>query len=200
MTSWSTSTHMLLVVDNHDSFTWNLVHALGQCAPDVRVVQGDSISVEEVRELAPRGIVLSPGPGRPEASGVGVELVRALAGTVPLLGVCLGHQMICAAFGARVEHAPRLMHGRTSRIEHDGAGLFTGLPNQLEVARYHSLIVDPLTLPAELVASAFSEQHELMAVRHRWLPIEGVQFHPESFMTEHGLAMVRHFVSGLAAR
>jgi anthranilate synthase/aminodeoxychorismate synthase-like glutamine amidotransferase len=200
MTSWSTSTHMLLVVDNHDSFTWNLVSALGQFASDIRVVQGDSIGIEGVRTLAPRGIVLSPGPGRPESSGVGVALVRALAGEVPLLGVCLGHQMICAAFGARVELAPRLMHGRTSRIEHDGAGLFVGLPNPLEVARYHSLIVDPLTLPAELVASAFSDQHELMAVRHRSLPIEGLQFHPESFMTEHGLAMVQRFVSGLPAR
>ncbi|HEY6879213.1 MAG TPA: aminodeoxychorismate/anthranilate synthase component II [Polyangiales bacterium] len=197
MTCWSTSTHMLLVVDNHDSFTWNLVHLLGQFATDVRVVQGDTIDVAGVQALAPRGVVLSPGPGRPEA-GVGMALVRAVQ--VPVLGVCLGHQMICAAFGAHVGHAPRLMHGRTSQLTHDRRGLFTDLPEGFAVARYHSLIVDPATLPPELEACAFSEQGELMAVRHRSLPIDGLQFHPESFLTEHGAAIVERFVSGLPPR
>ncbi len=188
---------MLLVVDNHDSFTWNLVHALGEFARDVHVVQGDSIDLDGVRALAPRGIVLSPGPGRPEV-GIGMSLVRASA--VPLLGVCLGHQMICAAFGARVSHASRLMHGRTSPLRHDGRGLFTGLPAGFSVARYHSLIVDLATLPPELEPTAFSEADELMAVRHRTLPIEGVQFHPESFLTAHGATMLERFVSSLPAR
>lgn len=192
-----TSTHMLLVIDNHDSFTWNLVHMLAHFASDLQVVQGDAIDVASVVALAPRGVVLSPGPGRPEA-GIGMALIDALA--VPLLGVCLGHQMICAAFGASVGHAPRLMHGRTSALEHDGRGLFSGLPARFAVARYHSLIVDAATLPDELEPSAFSEQRELMAVRHRTRPIEGLQFHPESFLTEHGAAMIGRFVASLPAR
>jgi anthranilate synthase/aminodeoxychorismate synthase-like glutamine amidotransferase len=193
---------MLLVVDNHDSFTWNLVHALGHFATDVAVVQGDEVSLAEVLSQSPRGIVLTPGPGRPERAGVGVELVRALgsARSIPLLGVCLGHQIVCTALGAKVVHAERLMHGRTSRLIHDGGGLFAGLPASFEVARYHSLIVDPRTLPPSLIASAHTDQGELMAVRHVSLPIESVQFHPESFMTEHGLTMVRRFVERLAVR
>jgi len=202
MTSWSTSTHMLLVVDNHDSFTWNLVHALGRFASDLVVVQGDEVSVSDVVGLSPRGIVLTPGPGRPEQAGIGIELVRSLGVQlhVPLLGVCLGHQIVCAAFGAQVVHAARLMHGRTSRLIHDGSGVFAGLPASFEVARYHSWIVDPRTLPPSLIASAHTEEGELMAVRHRSLPIESVQFHPESFMTEHGLAMVQRFVERLPVR
>ena len=193
---------MLLVVDNHDSFTWNLVHALARFASDVAVVQGDEVSVGDILGQSPRGIVLTPGPGRPEQAGVGVQLVRALgtAAAIPLLGVCLGHQIVCTALGARVVHADRLMHGRTSRLVHDGGGLFAGLPPSFEVARYHSLIVDAATLPPTLIASAFTEQGELMAVRHVSLPIESVQFHPESFMTEHGLTMVRHFVERLSVR
>jgi len=194
MTSWSTSTHMLLVVDNHDSFTWNLVHALARFAPDVAVVQGDEVSVGDVLGQSPRGIVLTPGPGRPEHAGVGIPLVQALgvSSSIPLLGVCLGHQIVCTALGARVVHADRLMHGR--------GGLFVGLPPSFEVARYHSLIVDAATLPPTLIASAHTDQGELMAVRHVALPIESVQFHPESFMTEHGLTMVRHFVERLRVR
>ena len=193
---------MLLVVDNHDSFTWNLVHALGRFATDVAVVQGDEVSLRDVLGHSPRGIVLTPGPGRPERAGVGLELVRALAssGPLPLLGVCLGHQIVCSALGAEVVHADRLMHGRTSRLVHDGSGLFEGLPASFEVARYHSLIVDARTLPRTLIATAHTEQGELMAVRHVSLPIEGVQFHPESFMTEHGLTMVRRFVERLPLR
>lgn len=188
---------MLLVVDNHDSFTWNLVHALAGFARDVSVVQCDEVTLDDVRRAAPRAIVLTPGPGRPEHAGIALAIVRELAAEVPLLGVCLGHQVICAAFGAAVVYAPRLMHGRTSRVRHDGRGLFEGLPSPLEVARYHSLIVDAHSLPAELAPSAFSEQGELMAVRHVRLPIESVQFHPESFLTQHGLAMIERFVTRL---
>lgn len=197
MTSWCASTHMLLVVDNHDSFTWNLVHALGRFLTKLAVVQADEVNVDAIRGMAPRGIVLSPGPGRPEHAGVSLALVRELAATTPLLGVCLGHQVICAAYGASVVHAPRLMHGRTSLITHDEQGLFLGLPNPLRVARYHSLIVDSNTLPAELIPTAFTEEGELMAVRHVSLPIESVQFHPESFMTECGLALLERFVARL---
>jgi anthranilate synthase/aminodeoxychorismate synthase-like glutamine amidotransferase len=188
---------MLLVVDNHDSFTWNLVHALRHFVPDLEVVQCDEITVAEVTRKAPKAIVLTPGPGRPEQAGIGIALVRELAASIPILGVCLGHQIICAAFGARVSHAARLMHGRTSIVKHDGRGLFTGLPNPLRVARYHSLIVEAATLPSVLCASAFTEEGELMAVRHTTLPIESVQFHPESFMTEGGLRMVEQFISRL---
>lgn len=191
---------MLLVVDNHDSFTWNLVHALGRYASDVEVAQGDEISLDEARRLAPRAIVLTPGPGRPEQAGIGIELVRALGPHVPMLGVCLGHQIICAALGARVTYAPRLMHGRTSAIHHDGQGVFAGLPSPLSVARYHSLVVDAASLPTELVPTAFTSEGELMAVRHVTWAVEGVQFHPESFMTERGLEMVQRFVERLSLR
>jgi anthranilate synthase/aminodeoxychorismate synthase-like glutamine amidotransferase len=193
---------VILVVDNHDSFTWNLVHCLAAAlgpggGERVRVVESDAVSCDEVAALAPRGVVLSPGPGRPEDAGVSLELVRRLSGRVPLFGVCLGHQVICAAFGARVVHAARLMHGRTSPVRHDGRGVFSGLPSPLVVARYHSLIVDAASLPASLEASAFTAEGELMAVRHRQLAIESVQFHPESFLTERGAELVTRWVSAL---
>lgn len=190
---------MLLVVDNHDSFTWNLVHLLGRFAADVQVVQSDEITLDEVVRLGPRGIVLAPGPGRPEQVGVSLQIVRTLGPTVPLLGVCLGHQVICAALGARVVHAPRLMHGRTSQVRHDGCGLFVGVPSPIEVARYHSLLVDVSSLPDVLVPTAFTDEGELMAVRHARYPIEGIQFHPESYLTACGEAIARHFVGRLAA-
>lgn len=188
---------MILVVDHHDSFTYNLVHCLAHGGAQVSVVQSDAITCEQVAALGPRGIVLSPGPGRPEDARVSLALVRTFAGRVPLFGVCLGHQILCTVFGARVVHAPRLMHGRTSLVRHDGLGVFEGLPNPLRVARYHSLVVAADTLPAELVASAFTEQGELMAVRHRELQLESVQFHPESFLTEAGQALVARWVSSL---
>jgi anthranilate synthase/aminodeoxychorismate synthase-like glutamine amidotransferase len=188
---------MLLVIDNHDSFTWNLVHLLARFADDIEVVQRDAITLAEVRARAPRGIVLAPGSGRPEQADVALELVRALV-DVPLLGVCLGHQVLCAALGARVVRAERLMHGRTSIVTHTGEGVFEGVPSPLSVARYHSLVVDAASLPAALRPTAFSETGELMGVRHVARPHEGVQFHPESFMTPHGAALVGRFVSRCA--
>jgi anthranilate synthase/aminodeoxychorismate synthase-like glutamine amidotransferase len=189
---------VILVVDNHDSFTWNLVHGLSHWDPDVVVVESDETSVADVVALSPRGVVLSPGPGRPEQAGASLEIARQLSGHIPLLGVCLGHQVICAAFGAEVVHAPRLMHGRTSEVLHDGEGLFEGLPSPLRVARYHSLIVREASLPACLVASARTLEGELMAVRHRELAVESVQFHPESFLTSHGSALLGRWVTSLS--
>ena len=174
---------MLLVIDNHDSFTWNLVHALMRWADDVEVAQSDALTVADVVQRRPRGIVLSPGPGRPADAGVSLELVRAVAAHIPVLGVCLGHQVVCEAFGARVERARRAIHGVAWGVEHDGRGLFTGLPNPLRVARYHSLIVNADSLPASLEATCWTAQGELMGVRHRVFPLESVQFHPESFLT-----------------
>jgi anthranilate synthase/aminodeoxychorismate synthase-like glutamine amidotransferase len=191
---------VILVVDNHDSFTWNLVHALARSGRQIRVVESDQVTVDDVLALSPAGVVLSPGPGRPEDAGVSLALVRRLSGQIPLFGVCLGQQVICAAYGARVVHAKRLMHGRTSRVRHDGQGLFAGLPNPLEVARYHSLVVEASSLPEALIASAFTEEGELMAVRHREHDVCAVQFHPESFMTEHGVALVERWTSTLSRK
>jgi anthranilate synthase/aminodeoxychorismate synthase-like glutamine amidotransferase len=191
---------MLLVIDHHDSFTWNLVHALGRAlsrAHEVLVCQSDTLSVEMVRALAPVGVVLSPGPGRPEEARTSLEIVRKLAGELPMLGVCLGHQVLCAAYAAKVRHAPTVYHGRVSAIHHDGQALFANVPSPFRAARYHSLVVDPNTLPGELVASAFADSGELMAVRHRSLPLWSLQFHPESFLTEHGQRIVQTFVDQL---
>lgn len=192
------TTVVLLVIDNHDSFTWNLVHGLMRWARDVVVVQSDEVRVEDVLHAQPRGVVLSPGPGRPEDAGVSLALIKGGELRTPVLGVCLGHQVICEAFGARVQHATRPFHGVASELRHDGFGLFAGLPNPLRVGRYHSLVVAAESLPAELVPTAWSSTGELMGVRHRQRSIEAVQFHPESFLTEHGDRMLQHFVAGLA--
>ena len=185
---------MLLVIDNHDSFTWNLVHLLARFADDVEVVQRDAITLAEVRGRAPRGVVLAPGPGHPEQAEVSMQVARELA-EVPLLGVCLGHQVLCAAHGARIVRAEQLMHGRTSTVTHDGQGVFAGSSSPITVARYHSLVVAPDSLPGSLRPTAFSETGELMGVRHVSRPHEGVQFHPESFMTPQGAALVERFVA-----
>jgi anthranilate synthase component 2 len=188
---------VLLVIDHRDSFTWNLVHALERWIRPVKVVDSAEITIESVRRLDPAGIVLSPGPGRPEQAAATLAVVRALASERAMLGVCLGHQILCSTFGASVGHAPRVFHGRVSRIHHCGQGLFANLPNPFSAARYHSLLVDAATLPDELIATAHAESGELMAVAHRSLPLFGVQFHPESFLTEHGAELVRSFVARL---
>jgi anthranilate synthase/aminodeoxychorismate synthase-like glutamine amidotransferase len=186
---------VLLVIDHRDSFTWNLVHALERWAHPVEVVDSAEITVEMVRARKPEALVLSPGPGSPHAATATRALVTALAAELPMLGVCLGHQILCSCFGAHAGHAQRVFHGRVSLIHHCGSGLFARLPSRFSVARYHSLIVDEATLPSELVATAHSEDGELMAVAHRVLPLFGVQFHPESFLTEHGGELLRAFVA-----
>jgi anthranilate synthase component 2 len=190
---------MITVIDNYDSFTFNLVQYLWELGAEVTVYRNDERSVLQVMAERPSHIVISPGPCTPNEAGISLNLITAAAAAgVPLLGVCLGHQSIGQAFGARVRRADRLMHGKTSRIVHDGRGVFAGLPSPFTATRYHSLVVDNLT--ADLVATAHSEdRHELMGLRHRTLPIEGVQFHPESFLTEHGHAMLKNFLAFSAA-
>jgi len=188
---------MILMVDNYDSFTYNLVQILAGAGVQVDVVRNDAASVDELLERQPAGIVLSPGPGRPEGAGVCLELLghlRSAPPGPPILGVCLGHQAIGAALGARIERAPELMHGKTSAVRHDGRDLFADLPNPFEATRYHSLVVAPDTLPEELEATAWSEDGVLQAVRHRELPWWGVQFHPESILTEAGPALLANFL------
>jgi anthranilate synthase/aminodeoxychorismate synthase-like glutamine amidotransferase len=178
------------MIDNYDSFVYNLVQYVGNLGADCVVYRNDDVTVEQVADLDPELVVISPGPGDPAQAGISTELVRRLGGSVPIFGVCLGHQVIGDAFGARITHACRPMHGKCSEIEHDGDGVFAGLPNPLTVARYHSLVIDADTLPAEVVVTAWSETGEVMGIRHRTLPIEGVQFHPESLFTEQGMRIV----------
>lgn len=188
---------MIVVVDNYDSFTYNLVQYLGELGAVVEVYRNDAIDVAGIERLAPEGILISPGPGTPDDAGITLELISALDGRVPLLGVCLGHQSIAQAYGGKVVRAGRLMHGRTSPIEHDGQGLFAGLPSPLTATRYHSLIVERDSVPGEFVITAQTAEGEIMGLRHRQQPIEGVQFHPESFLTEHGHGMLQNFLSQL---
>lgn len=191
---------MILVLDNHDSFTFNLVQALGSLGARLEVHQSDAINLAEIQALAPAGILISPGPGRPSGAGVSVQVVERLGPVLPILGVCLGHQVICEALGARVVHAPKLVHGRTSAIHHDGRDLFHDLPQGFLAARYHSLVVDAQTLPECLEPCAFADSGELMAVRHRSWPMHGVQFHPESFLTELGPRLLANFLRLTEAR
>jgi anthranilate synthase/aminodeoxychorismate synthase-like glutamine amidotransferase len=186
---------MVLLLDNYDSFTFNLVQCLAELGAAVEVRRNDAITVEEAIALAPQRLVISPGPGRPADAGVSIELIRALAGRCPILGVCLGHQAIGELFGGRVVRAPAPRHGKTSPIEHDGQGLFEGLRTSIDVGRYHSLVVEEATWPAELeIAARSADDGLVMALRHRRLPIHGVQFHPESILTADGRSMLRNFL------
>jgi anthranilate synthase/aminodeoxychorismate synthase-like glutamine amidotransferase len=188
---------MILVIDNYDSFTYNLVQALGALGADLQVVRNDKITVAGIQKLRPEKIVISPGPCTPKEAGVSVATIKAFAGKVPLLGVCLGHQSIGAAFGATVARADRLMHGKTSMICHDGKALYEGLSNPFVATRYHSLIVKEETLPPFLkVVSRTKDMNEVMGIRHVEWPLEGVQFHPESFLTTEGTNLLRNFLEG----
>lgn len=185
---------MLIIIDNYDSFTYNLVHYLGELGAECRVFRNDAISVEEVLALQPQGIVLSPGPGYPQSAGICLGVVAKAADTVPLLGVCLGHQAIGRAFGGRIVRAPTLMHGKLSAIRHDGHGLFQGLPQGFEATRYHSLVVERESLPETLQVNAETGEGVIMGLAHRDRPIFGVQFHPESIASEHGHALLANFI------
>lgn len=185
---------MLLLIDNYDSFTYNLYQYLAELGADVRVYRNDEVSVEDCLAMQPERIVISPGPCTPDEAGISVELIKAAAGQVPLLGVCLGHQAIGQAFGGEVVSAGEIMHGKTSMVTHDGKGVFAGLPNPFEAIRYHSLAIAPDSVPEELEVSATSESGVIMGVRHRTMLIEGVQFHPESIMTKVGHDLLRNFL------
>ncbi len=185
---------MVLVIDNYDSFTFNLVQALGTLGAQVKVVRNDQITIEEIEEMGPERLLISPGPCTPNEAGISVEAIRAFAGKIPILGVCLGHQSIGAAFGARIVRATRLMHGKTSMVTHDGQGVYIGLTNPFEAMRYHSLLVDEGSLPPEFKVTARSELDELMGIRHIDMPLEGVQFHPESIMTPEGDKLLGNFL------
>jgi anthranilate synthase/aminodeoxychorismate synthase-like glutamine amidotransferase len=185
---------MLLVIDNYDSFTYNLVQYLGELGQEVRVVRNDEIAAADVGPLAPTHIVISPGPCTPNEAGISLDVIRAWAGKIPILGVCLGHQSIGQAFGGNIVRAAKVMHGKTSQIFHDGRGVFAGLPNPFEATRYHSLLIDGASVPDVLDVTAKTEEGEIMAVRHKTLPVEGVQFHPESFLTSVGKDLLRNFI------
>ena len=190
----------VLMIDNYDSFTFNLVQYLQALGAEVEVVRNDAMSVDGIAELAPERIVISPGPCTPNEAGVSLEVIRRMGASTPILGVCLGHQSIGQAYGGTVVRAGNIMHGKTSRIRHDGRGVFAGLPDAYEATRYHSLVVERGSLPAELEITAWTENEdgsfeEIMGLRHREHPVEGVQFHPESILTEHGHALLKNFLS-----
>lgn len=191
---------MILVIDNYDSFTYNLVQYLAELGAQVEVHRNDQIDIDGIKQRDPEGVLISPGPGTPSEAGVTLSVIRELAGRYPIFGVCLGHQAIGQAFGAAVVRAPRLMHGRTSPIEHHGKGVFTGLPSPFTATRYHSLIVQRDTIGPDLEITAWTQAGEVMGLRHRVLDVEGVQFHPESFLTEHGHTMLQHFLDRLPER
>ncbi|SNB61174.1 anthranilate synthase, component II [Arboricoccus pini] len=190
---------MLLLIDNYDSFTWNLYHYLGELGGEVEVQRNDQLTVQEALARRPSAIVVSPGPCDPDRAGISLPLIRAAIGRCPILGVCLGHQAIAQAFGASIVRAPLPMHGKISQIEHDSTGLFKGLPSPIEATRYHSLCAAPATIPDELVVNARSQDGVIMGLRHKSLPIHGVQFHPESIETHQGKALLRNFIALLPA-
>lgn len=189
---------MILLIDNYDSFTYNLAQYLREMAATVRVIRNDAITLPEIDALAPSAIVISPGPGRPETAGISVPVVQTFAGKIPMLGVCLGHQAMGMAFGAKVVQAQRLMHGKVSEVTCDGRGIFKGLNSRaFQAMRYHSLALEKTSLPAELEISALADDGEIMGIRHRHFPIDGIQFHPESIMTPVGKRILRNFLSSL---
>jgi anthranilate synthase/aminodeoxychorismate synthase-like glutamine amidotransferase len=188
----------VLVIDNYDSFTYNLVQYLGELGVDPLVHRHDALTLEQINELDPAGVVISPGPGTPDDAGLSMDVVRTFAGRRPVLGVCLGHQCIGQVFGARIVRAPQVMHGKTSLIRHDGRGVFSDLPDPLEATRYHSLVVDRGSVPSELEVTAESDDGIIMGLRHREFAVEGVQFHPESILTVSGHDLLRNFLDQLA--
>ena len=185
---------MLLMIDNYDSFTYNLVQYLGELGAEVKVVRNDEVTVDEIEGMRPEKIVISPGPCTPNEAGISLATIARLGGRIPILGVCLGHQAIGQAYGGKVVHAKTLMHGKTSPILHDGHGVFAGLPSPFTATRYHSLAVERASLPECLEVTAWTEDGEIMGLRHRTLAVEGVQFHPESILTEHGHALLKTFL------
>ncbi|TVO63271.1 anthranilate synthase component II [Denitromonas ohlonensis] len=189
---------MLLMIDNYDSFTYNLVQYFGELGAKVKTFRNDEISVEQIGHMAPTHLVISPGPCTPNEAGISVEAIKRYAGTLPILGVCLGHQSIGAAYGGKVVHAKRLMHGKTSPVHHLDQGVFKGLPNPLVSTRYHSLAVERESLPDCLEVTAWTEDGEIMGLRHKTLDVEGVQFHPESILTQHGHDLLRNFLNRTA--
>jgi len=186
---------MLLMIDNYDSFTYNLVQYLGELGEDIKVFRNDKITIPEIEKLNPDKIVISPGPCTPNEAGISIDVVRHFTGKIPLLGVCLGHQSVGAAFGAEIVNAPRLMHGKTSMIHHDGKTVFKDLPNPFEATRYHSLIIKKETLPKDFDITAWTDQNEIMGIRHKEFILEGVQFHPESILTNAGKDLLRNFLN-----
>lgn len=187
---------MLLIIDNYDSFTYNLVQYFGELDQEVVVIRNDEMGVEDIEQLAPDYLVISPGPCTPNEAGISVQTVQHFAGQIPLLGVCLGHQSIGQAFGGRVGHAKQLMHGKTSMIHHNDDGVFHGLPSPFQATRYHSLVLEQPSLPGCFEVTAWTDDDEIMAIRHLDLAVEGVQFHPESILTQHGHALLQNFLDG----
>jgi anthranilate synthase/aminodeoxychorismate synthase-like glutamine amidotransferase len=187
---------VIIVLDNYDSFTYNLVQYIGEFTDDVDVIRNDVCSLEDLRSRAPEKLIISPGPGRPEKAGLSIPVVEQLGSTVPILGICLGHQAIAVAYGGRVIQAPEILHGKTSAIDHDGSRLLNGLPSPLRATRYHSLMVDEALLPQNLKVTARSENGLIMGIEHRSHPVVGLQFHPESILTEHGLHIMENFIKG----
>jgi anthranilate synthase/aminodeoxychorismate synthase-like glutamine amidotransferase len=185
---------MILVIDNYDSFTYNIVQEMGELGAELTVIRNDQTTIEQIRQLAPSHIVISPGPGFPKDAGISMQVIRELGAEFPILGVCLGHQALGEVYGGRVIHAPHLMHGKTSLIQHEGDPLFDGLPNPFTATRYHSLVVEQATLPACLTITAFADTGEIMGLRHKEYPVVGVQFHPESILTENGIRILQNFL------
>ena len=185
---------MILMIDNYDSFTYNIVQYMGELGADIQVKRNDQISIEEIESLNPKKIVISPGPCTPDKAGISIEAIQNFAGKIPLLGVCLGHQSVGAAFGGEVVKAGKLMHGKTSEVRHDGKTLFKGLPNPFTATRYHSLVLNRKTLPNCFEITAESDDNEIMGIRHKELSVEGVQFHPESILTTHGKDLLKNFI------